>query len=84
MMQNFNFAEPAEIFVGGGRLTSRFPMFYRRFATGAEAIRYAIEIQSADKLVATVVEADDVRFAAAEIRSLYDCEAYPLSRRPAS
>jgi len=83
-MKHFNFKEPAEISVGGARLSNRFPMFCRRFATGAGAIRYAIELQSAEKLVATVVEVDDARFDAAEIRSLYDCDAYPLPRRKAS
>jgi len=81
-MEHFDFTEPAEIYVGGGRMSKRFPMLYRRFATGAEAIRYAIEEQSAEKLAATVLEVDEARFAAGEICSLYECEAYPLPRRP--
>ena len=83
-MEQFNYNEPADVFVGGNRFSKRNAMAYRRFPTGAEAIRFAIELQSADKLVATVVEIDEVRFGAAEIRSLYDSVDYPLPRRQAS
>lgn len=80
MMIHFSFEEPAELFAGGGIRKSRIPMFYRRFANGAEAIRYAIEQQSAQTLAMTVVEVEDVRFDATDIRSLYFSDAYPLPR----
>lgn len=83
-MEHFNFDEPADVFVGGGRLAKKQPMAYRRFPTGAEAIRYAIELQSADMLVTTVVEVDEARFGAPEIRSLYEGADYPLPRRQLS
>ena len=83
-MENFKFEEPADVFVGGGRLSKRYPMAYRRFATGAEAIRYAVELQSEEKLAATVVEMEEARFGAAEIRTLYESAGYPLPRRQAS
>ncbi len=83
-MEQFNFMDPADLFVGGSRILSRFSMSYRRFATGAEAVRYAIELQGAEKLVATVMEVDEARFDAAAIRRLYDCDAYPLPRQNAS
>jgi len=79
----FDYDAPAELFPTRSRKGNR-PMGYRRFAKAAEAVRFAIEQQSADKLVATVVEADDLRFVAEEIRALYDSAAYPLPRRPAS
>jgi len=82
-METFDYSEPAEVFVGSSRFGKR-SLAYRRFSSGAEAVRFAIEQQSADKLVATVVEADDLRFVAEEIRALYDSAAYPLPRRPAS
>jgi hypothetical protein len=82
-MEHFNFNEPADVFVGEGRLGKRSRMAYRRFPSGAEAIRYAIELQSADKLAATVMEVEEVRFGAAEIRSLYESADYPLPRRQA-
>ena len=80
-MEHFDFTEPAEIFIGGGRFGKRTPMIYRKFATGAEAVRFAIELQSEAQLAATVVEANDSRFDAAEILDLYQCAAYPLQRR---
>ena len=83
-MENFNYAQPADVFVGGGRLSKRYPMAYRRFPTGAEAIRFAIELQSSDKLVGTVVELDEARFGAAEIQQLYESTDYPLPRRQTS
>ena len=80
-MEHFNFNRPADVFVGGGRLGKRSRMAYRRFSSGAEAIRFASELQSADRLTATVVEVDEVRFGAAEIRNLYASADYPLPRR---
>ena len=80
-MQQFDFTGPAEIFVGGRRFGKRSSMTYRRFETGAEAVRFAIERQSAEQLAATVVEADDSRFAAAEILGLYRSAEYPFPRR---
>jgi hypothetical protein len=81
MMEHFDFREPAEIFVGGGRFGKRSSMTYRKFATGAEAVRFAIERQSAAQLATTVVEANDTRFVAAEILDLYQCAEYPFPRR---
>jgi len=54
---------------------------YRRFARGAEAIRFAIEELAADVLYGTVIEANEQRFDAAAIRTLYESGAYPLIRR---
>jgi len=42
-MNQFQFDAPAELFVGSSRGHSRRAMQYRRFDTGAEAIRYAVE-----------------------------------------
>jgi len=84
IMENFNYDEPADLFVGGGRLSKRYPMAYRRFATGAEAVRFAMERQGSDKLSGTVVEVDETRFGGDEIRSLYESADYPLPRRQTS
>ena len=84
MMEHFGFNEPADVFVRGRRLNNRSRMVYRRFPCGAEAIRFAIEMQSPDKLAATVVEVEEARFGPAEIRSLYESADYPLPRRQAS
>jgi len=66
---------------GGMRSGRRKPMTYRRFATGAEAIRFAVEELPAEGLAATVLEMDGERFDSEAIRNLYDGPAYPLPRR---
>jgi hypothetical protein len=75
----FDYGAPAELFARGGKGASR-PMQYRRFATGAEAIRYAIEELPAALLAGSIIQVDEERFDAAQIRELYDCPAYPLAR----
>jgi hypothetical protein len=80
-MEHFDFDEPAEVYVGRRGYGKGAPLSYRRFSSGAEAVRYAIEQQSADKLSATVLEVEEVRFSAAEIRELYDSPDYPLPRQ---
>lgn len=75
-MDQFDFNAPAEIFSGTGRWASRRPMTYHRFSTGAEAIRFAIEVQTAEMLAGTVMEAGEARFGAAAIRALYESFEY--------
>jgi hypothetical protein len=53
---------------------------YRRFATGAQAIRYAIEDLPAALLRGSIIQVDDDGFDARQIRELYNCPAYPLTR----
>ena len=62
------------------RSAYRNGMTYRRFATGAEAIGFAIEKLPPEDLGATVLEAGGERFDAGAIRSLYDNARYPLPR----
>ncbi len=56
-------------------------MTYRRFESGAEAVRFAIEELPSDVLFGTVLEVNEQRFDAAQIRKLYDSKDYPLQRR---
>ena len=79
-MQQFDFNAPAEVFAHAGRGTRRFPMTYRKFTTGAEAVRHAMEGMSADTLKGAVLESDDARFDAAGIEALYRSSDYPLQR----
>jgi len=76
----FDFDAPAEVFSAAGLGAARGPMRYRRFASGALAIRYAIEELPAALLRGSIIEVDEDRFDARQIRELYDCPAYPLSR----
>lgn len=79
-MEKFDFSAPAEIFTSKGRGVGRRPMTYHRFSTGAEAVRYAIETLPVEKLYGTVMEVDETRFAAEDIRRLYESPGYPLPR----
>jgi len=83
-MSTFDYAAPAEVFACRSRGARPQPVTYRRFDSGAEAIRYAIEQLGSDKMYGTVLEVNEQRFDAAQIRKLYESSAYPLPRRDAS
>lgn len=63
------------------RATYRNSLAYRRFASAAEAIRYAIEELLPAELAATVLVVNGDRHEPAAIRALYAAAAYPLRRR---
>lgn len=69
----------------GGRSRIRAPsgrrMTYRRFSTGAEAIRFVIEEQPEAMLLAAAIESGGERFEGTAIRMLYESDRYPLARR---
>jgi hypothetical protein len=78
---NFNYRAPAELFGAPGR--QRHATTYRRFASGADAVRFAVE-GIADVLRAGItLQVDDDRFDHRVIRALYDSANYPLPRQPA-
>jgi len=82
-VSRFDFTAPAELFPsrskkGRGRVT------YKRFETGAEAVRFAVEGMSEPALLGAYLESDEMRFGKVEIRALYDSAAYPLPRRAAA
>ena len=54
---------------------------YRRFATAAEAIRYAVEDLRTPKAFGAWLEVGDARFNSSEIQRLYEADDYPL-RKP--
>lgn len=83
-MQNFDYRAPAEIFGSTGFSKRRHPVAYRRFATGAEAVRFAVEQIPASQLSGVILEADEVRFDHVAIRALYDSGDYPLARNDAA
>jgi hypothetical protein len=82
IMNEFDYAAPAEVYTSKSRGSSKRPVTYRRFDNGAEAVQFAIEELGADVLYGTVIESNEQRFEAAAIRELYQSGAYPLSRRP--
>lgn len=79
-MEQFDFDCPAELYVATGRGMAPKAMSYRRFLTGAEAIKYAMESVGTDKLWGTVIETETARLGAAEINALYRRDDYPLRR----
>lgn len=77
-MTGFDYSAPAEVFMTHAR---RHPISYRRFATAAEAIRFAMEEVPAPLLVGAVLEVMEERFDHQGIRQLYDQDGYPFERR---
>jgi hypothetical protein len=79
-VEKFEYEAPAELYSSGSVGSRKHPVSYRRFASGAEAIRFAIEELPQLLQRSTVMEAGDSRFEFAAIRALYDSEDYPLAR----
>ena len=79
MNDNVDFRSAAELYPGSDAKHHR-QVAYRRFDTLADAVRFAIEELKPTLLLGAVVEADEVRYEAAAIRSLYDSKSFPLPR----
>ena len=58
-------------------------LYYHRFDTAAEAIKFAVEEMPAGS-AGLVLETESSRFDADGIAALYAAEAFPLARRPAA
>ncbi len=75
-MDKFDFSAPAELFPSRNRkIASRVK--YRRFATAADAIRYAVEELPEPLLLGAFIEIDDSRLGHKDIRALYESERFP-------
>jgi len=81
-MSSFDYTVPAELYPSKSFFKTR-TVRYQRFDTAAEALRYAIEELPGEMLRGSLLEVDEQRFESAEIKALYDAEAYPLPRRDA-
>jgi Arc/MetJ-type ribon-helix-helix transcriptional regulator len=77
----FDYRSPAELFLGKGKGGIRRRLGYRRFATAAEAIRFAVEDLPAMRTLGAWMQVGDERFDSEEIRRLYESDNYPLRRR---
>jgi hypothetical protein len=77
-MSSFDYYAPAELFLAKPAKGCRTK--YRRFATAAEAIRYAVEELRTPKTYGAHLEVGDERFSSSEIQRLYEVEDYPLRK----
>jgi hypothetical protein len=80
-MASFDYGAEAELFPGVARPSRRQPVGYRRFASAAEALRFAIEELPPASLASAALEVGDERFDSRGMRRLYDAPDYPLARR---
>jgi hypothetical protein len=69
------------LFVGTRKGGSRQRLNYRRFATAAEAIRFAIEELPPVRALGAWMEVGDERFDGDDIQRLYESGDFPLQRR---
>lgn len=70
---------PAELYPGRNHKSGRVAR-YQRFPSLAEAVQYTMEELPASLQPSSLLEADEVRYDGAAIRSLYFSEDYPLRR----
>jgi len=76
----FDYGIPAELFMAKRKGGPRQRLRDRRFATAAEAIRFAVEELPPLMLVGAFLQVEDERFNSDQIRELYQSTAYPLER----
>jgi hypothetical protein len=74
-MSSFDYSAPAELFLAKPAKGSREK--YRRFATAAEALRYAVEDLRTPKTFGAWLQIGDERFNSTEIERLYDALRKP-------
>jgi hypothetical protein len=80
-MAKFNYHRPVEFYCQKNRGTRRGGgLFYRRFSTGAEAVRFAMEDVAPVDLTGCMLEVEGERFDAAALKDLYASSDYPLRR----
>ena len=77
----FDYLSPAELFTAKRKGRARQPIGYRRFATAAEAIRFAVEDFPAMRTFGAWMQVGDERFDSDAIHRLYQSDDYPLHRR---
>jgi hypothetical protein len=78
---SFDYSAQAELYPT--RSYKRRPgcVAYKRFDTGAEAVRFAMEELPPEFLLGTYLEVEEERFNGKQIRLLYESKDYPLPRK---
>ena len=77
----FNYGLPAELFVTKRKSGPRSRRGCRRFATAAEAIRFAVEDFPAISTLGAWMLVGNERYDVTDIHRLYESDDYPLRRR---
>ncbi len=77
----FDYDASAELFMPKRKSGARHPLGYRRFATAAEAIRFAVEEFPAMRTLGAWMLVGDQRFDSDDIHRLYESGDYPRRRR---
>jgi hypothetical protein len=77
----FDYTSSAELFMPKRKHGTRQQISYRRFATAADAIRFAVEDFSAVRTLGAWMQVGDERFSGDDIRRLYESSSYPRRRR---
>lgn len=77
----FDYGASAELFMPKRKGGSRPPLGYRRFATAAEAIGFAVEDFPDMRTLRAWMQVGDDRFNSDEIQRLYESSDYPRRRR---
>jgi hypothetical protein len=77
----FNYAASAELFMPKRKRGARQPLSYRRFATAAESIRFAVQELPAVRTLGPWMQVGEERFNSDDILRLYESTGYPRRRR---
>ena len=77
----FDYRVPAELFMAKRKGGARSRFISRRFATAAEAIRFAVEDFPAIRALGAWLQVGKERFDSQDIHRLYESQHFPLRRR---
>ena len=77
----FDYGQPAELFMAKRRGGARSRLIRRRFATAAEAIRFAVEDFPAIRALGAWMRVGNERFDGEDIHRLYESNYFPLRRQ---
>jgi hypothetical protein len=82
-LMTFDYTTPAELFMAKRKGGSRQQLAYRRFASAAEAIRFAVEEFPPVHTLGVWLQVGDKCFNSHDIQRLYENDDYPLQRESA-
>jgi hypothetical protein len=83
VMRMFDFNASAGLYFGRPGVHARKMTGYRRFASASAAVLFAVEQLAPAQLDHALLEVEEDRFNAAEIRLLYESADFPLARKGA-